>query len=340
MAKKIKKETILQIGGIILTVVAFGAAVFAVSKMIKGKSDTSESTYNYQPPQAPTLYFEGKEYRMRDDMEIILLMGVDEYETMGDNGKYVNRSQADVLYLFAIDHKNKSYQAIQLNRDTMTSVRTLDSIGRDDGIENMQLCLAHSYGIDDDQRCRNTMEAVSALLFDVPVDHYISLTMAALPILNDQVGGVTVTVPAGLESADPAFVAGATITLGPGQVEKFVRSRMSLANDTNEFRMERQQLFLNGWKDKAAQKMQTDASFAINLTFALTDYMVSDMSANSLSDFASQLNDYEDLGTLKTTGETLEEGEGRPFREYIVDSDDLQRKVIELMYEEVTEEQQ
>ena len=338
MSKRIKKETIFQIGGLILTVAAFGAAVFAVSKMIAGR-DTggTEPTYSYQSNQAPVFYYDGKEYHLRENMEVILVMGVDDYEVMDDNGRYVNQSQADVLYVYAVDHANRTYQAIQLNRDTMTAVRTLDSIGRDDGLEVMQICLAHAYGIDDEMRCRNTKEAVEGLLFDVPVDHFLSLTMAAIPILNEQVGGVTVTVPAGLESADPDFVAGATITLHGDQAEKFVRARESLANDTNEFRMERQQIFLNAWKSQAEEKLSGNPSFGLNLTLALTDVLVSDMSANQLSDFANMLSEYTDLGTLKTEGMTLDAGGGRAFREYHIDTDDLQLKVIELFYEEAGE---
>ena len=102
--------------------------------------------------------------------------------------------------------------------------------------------------------------------------------------------------------------------------------------------MERQNIFLSSWQKQADDKMEQDSGFAMSLVFALSDYMVSDMSANKLSDFANMLRDYEDLGTIKTVGETLEEGDGREFREYHVDMDDLQRKVIAVFYEEVKED--
>ena len=48
------------------------------------------------------------------------------------------------------------------------------------------------------------------------------------------------------------------------------------------------------------------------------------------------LKEYKNLGTVKTVGETLLENEAKisAFREYYVDQDDLERKVIELFYEE------
>ena len=341
MTKRFNKDTFLTIVGLIVTVCSFVGAVFVVTKMIsKPSSNESEfTTYSRPTKQTPQLYLDGKNYQFREDMEVILIMGIDNNEELVNNKSAINNSQADVLYVFAVDHKNKTFQAIQLNRETMTGIQTLFADGTKDAIANAQICLAHSYGKNETGRCLNTVDAVSGLLFNVPVDHYISLNMSAISVLNEQVGGVTVTVPAGLESADPAFKEGAKVKLQGKQAELFVRSRMSLENDTNEFRMERQQIFLNSWKQQAYAKMEADSGFALNLVLSLSEYLTSDMTANALSDFANQLKEYTDLGTLKTVGETLEENqaEGRMFREYYVDSDDLERKVLILFYEESKE---
>ena len=334
--KKKRIENIIQAVALVLTVCLFFGAVLAVSKMISSRnsSNIDSTTYAGQKKEAPLLYFDGKNYQFREDMEVILVMGIDNQEQIGDTQFEINNSQADVLYVFAIDHKNKTYQAIQLNRDTMTGVQTYFADGSKDEIATVQICLSHGYGKSETARCLNTVDAVSGLLFNVPIDHYISLNMSAISVLNEQVGGVIVTVPAGLETVDPSFVEGKTIQLQGNQAELFVRSRMSLENDTNEFRMQRQQIFFDSWKQQAEKKMHTEDGFALNLVLSLSDYMVSDMTANALADFADQLSEYEDLGTLKTQGEMLEAGEDRPFREYYVDQDDLERKVIDLFYEE------
>ena len=339
MAKRIKKDTILTIVGLIITVCAFAGAVFAVTRMIsKPKDDTETTTYSKQNINASTLYFDGKNYKIKDNLEVILIMGIDDREDIGNSQFAIHNSQADVLYVYAVDHKNKTYQAIQLNRETMTGIQTYNADGTKDTIAEAQICLAHSYGKTEQGRCLNTVDAVSGLLFNMRVDHYISLRMDAISILNEQVGGVTVTVPAGLEAADPAFKEGAKVKLQGNQAEKFVRSRMSLENDTNEFRMERQQIFMKAWMEQANAKMDSDSGFALGLVLSLSDYMTSDMSANALSDLANQLNEYMNLGTVKTVGETLLENEAKisPFREYYVDSDDLERKVIDLFYEETS----
>ena len=337
MAKRIKKDTIITVVGLVITVCAFVGAIIAVTKMIsKPANDTETTTYSKQNNKASTLHFDGKDYQLKENMEVILIMGIDDREDIGDSQFAIHNSQADVLYVYAVDHKNKTFQAIQINRETMTGIQTYNNDGTKDAIAEAQICLAHSFGKTEQGRCLNTVDAVSGLLFNMQVDHYISLNMAAISILNEQVGGVTVTVPAGLESADPAFKEGAKVRLQGKQAELFVRSRMSLENDTNEFRMERQQMFLNAWMEQANHKMDTDSGFALGLVLSLSDYMTSDMSANALSDLANQLKEYKNLGTVKTIGETLLESEAKisAFREYYVDSDDLERKVIELFYEE------
>ena len=337
MAKRIKKDTIITVVGLVITVCAFVGAIIAVTKMIsKPANDTETTTYSKQNNKASTLHFDGKDYQLKENMEVILIMGIDDREDIGDSQFAIHNSQADVLYVYAVDHKNKTFQAIQINRETMTGIKTYNNDGTKDAIAEAQICLAHSFGKTEQGRCLNTVDAVSGLLFNIPVDHYISLNMAAISILNEQVGGVTVTVPAGLESADPAFKEGAKVKLQGKQAELFVRSRMSLENDTNEFRMERQQMFLNAWMEQANHKMDTDSGFALGLVLSLSDYMTSDMSANALSDLANQLKEYKNLGTVKTIGETLLESEAKisAFREYYVDMDDLERKVIDLFYVE------
>lgn len=337
MAKRIKKDTIITVVGLVITVCAFVGAIIAVTKMIsKPANDTETTTYSKQNNKASTLHFDGKDYQLKESMEVILIMGIDDREDIGDSQFAIHNSQADVLYVYAVDHKNKTFQAIQINRETMTGIQTYNNDGTKDAIAEAQICLAHSFGKTEQGRCLNTVDAVSGLLFNIPVDHYISLNMAAISILNEQVGGVTVTVPAGLESADPAFKEGAKVKLQGKQAELFVRSRMSLENDTNEFRMERQQMFLNAWMEQANHKMDTDSGFALGLVLSLSDYMTSDMSANALSDLANQLKEYKNLGTVKTVGETLLENEAKisAFREYYVDMDDLERKVIDLFYVE------
>ena len=63
--------------------------------------------------------------------------------------------------------------------------------------------------------------------------------------------------------------------------------------------------------------------------------MVSDMTANELSEFASRQAEYQDLGTVTPDGELIDD-DNNAFREFHVDADDLEAKIIDIFYEEVT----
>lgn len=355
MARYSKKVLMIQAFAVVFVMVSVIIAFIVVSRMLNINANASEmhaTTYSPKKFEAPTFTTvvnstdkannESKDvkktYAIKDDFELILIMGVDDRENAGETSTAINSSQADTLYLLALDHKNKTYKTLQINRDTMAKVQSYTIEGKKHEVAKMQICLAHSYGLNDQARCLNTVDAVSRLIFDIPINHYVALNMSSIAVLNDQVGGVTLTMPAGMQHAYPDFKDGETITLTGEQAERFVRVRRAMEDDHNSLRMERQELFLKSWKEQAKSKMAQEDGFALKLVLAVSKHMTSDMSANSLSELANKLNKYKDLGNTTASGHYLEanEDEGRYYREFYVDSDDLKDKVIELCYEEKT----
>lgn len=132
----------------------------------------------------------------------------------------------------------------------------------------------------------------------------------------------------------PAMTKGATILLNDKQAERFVRSRMKLEDDLNSSRMQRQDAYLHAWRQKAKQKMNADAGFALDLIADLSYYMVADQDLNGLSKLSGYLADYEYLGKVGIDGETKD---GKDFREFYPDKDDLNKVVMDLFYEEKTQ---
>ena len=157
-----------------------------------------------------TLSYMGTDYPIKKHLQTVLLIGTDsteQYEEQTEGLRdFYNGHQADFLMLLVLDTDANTAQIIQLNRDTMTDVPWLDVLGMYGGTEFKQLCLAFNYGDGGGQSCRNTVDAVSRLLFDAPIDSYIQIPMTAIPVLNDLVGGVPVTIADDLTGIDPAFV--------------------------------------------------------------------------------------------------------------------------------------
>ena len=134
---------------------------------------------------AGLLEHEGALYRLRDDVKTLLVIGVDKFSEAATGGSYNNDQCADFLLLLVMDHTAKRCSVLQISRDTVTDVTVLGIGGKKTGTVRQQIALSHTYGSGDDDSCRNTARAVSALLGGISVDAYVCLTMDAVGIINE-----------------------------------------------------------------------------------------------------------------------------------------------------------
>ena len=150
-----------------------------------------------------TLSYDGKSYVINRNVETFLLIGVDDFAEDVKYDSYVNTYQSDFLLLLVFDAAKEEVKGIQINRDSITDVTVLGIQGQRIAKEPMQIALAHTYGTGEMDSAINTVKAVEDL-FGISVDHYARVTMDAIPVANDAVGGVTlvpqVSIPdAGIE---------------------------------------------------------------------------------------------------------------------------------------------
>ena len=284
---------------------------------------------------AAPVSFNGKRYRRNPDVECYLLMGVDKSGEAQSSGGYNGGGQADVLLLLVVDQGAETFHALQINRDTMADVEVLGVRGDVIGTEYEQICLAHFYGDGLKDSCENTVRAVSNLLYGVKIDGYAAIQMEAIPILNDMVGGVTVTVEDDFSQMDPTLVQGETITLKGEQALHFVRGRMSVGDGTNLSRMRRHRTYLHGFEEAFTAAAGADRELVLKLYDAAHDYMVTDMGSGPISRLAQQCLGYENGGVVTPEGEGRV---GEKFYEYYLDETSLRQTVLELFYTEIPED--
>ena len=278
-------------------------------------------------------YYNGTAYARREDLETVLLLGVDKFEGETPEG-YINNQQADFLLLLVLDEENETCTPIQLNRDTMTQIQILGVTGEPAGTFTGQLALAHTYGSGEEDSCENTVLAVENLLYGVRIDHYVSLTMDGVALLNDLVGGVTVEVLDDFSGIDDSLVQGETVTLQGQQALTYVRSRGGLEDSSNLHRMERQRQYLSALQQQLKQASQQDSGFTLDALLQLNEYMVSDCTVNQLSDLGNSLAAYQVSDILTTPGDAQE---GEEYMEFTVDEAALQQLVMDVFYEPVEE---
>lgn len=287
------KKTVL----LLLCAALLAGLIIGAVQLTKKEAQTpieNAGTAQHAAVKPSALTYQGQDYPMKSHLQTVLLIGTDSadaYEEVTEGVKpFYNYHQADFLTLLVMDSDNNTARLLQLNRDTMTDVPWLDVLGNYGGTEFKQLCLAFNYGDGGMKSCKNTVSAVSSLLFDAPIDHYIQIPMSAIGVLNDLVGGVTVTIEEDLTVIDPAFRQGAVVQLRGSQAEAFVRARMALEDDTNLSRMRRQRQYLDGFQTSARKAINTDSEFTMKLLEKLSEYMQSDLTAQQLSDLVTQLD--------------------------------------------------
>lgn len=278
-------------------------------------------------------YYNDTAYARREDLETVLLLGVDKFEGETPEG-YINNQQTDFLLLLVMDKENETCTPIQLNRDTMTQIQILGVTGEPAGTFTGQLALAHTYGSGEEDSCENTVLAVENLLYGMEIDHYVSLTMDGVALLNDLVGGVTVEVLDDFTGIDDSLVQGETVTLKGQQALTYVRSRGGLEDSSNLHRMERQRQYLAALQQQLKAVVQQEDGFTLDALLQLNEYMVSDCTVNQLSDLGDSLAAYQVSDILTTPGDAQE---GEEFMEFTVDEDALQQLVMEVFYEPVEE---
>jgi len=277
-----------------------------------------------------TVRYNGQWYVLKDNIETVLVMGLDKFEADVQTDSYNNDMQADFLALLVIDRDEDTATALQLNRDTMVKMNVLGLDGDVVDTTTAQLALAHTYGSGGKDSCKNTAEAVSDFLYEVPIDHYISLTMDAVAALNDLAGGVTVTVLDDFSGVDQTLVKGQEVTLKGQQALTYVRNRKGIDDETNAHRMLRQQQYMKELFTVVTEKVESDEGFLTDAAREISDYMVSDCTVSQLERIAQFVSEH-DIGEIKNI-----EGEskvGEKFMEFYPDEDKLQAMIIDLFFE-------
>ncbi|WP_347548780.1 LCP family protein [Pseudalkalibacillus hwajinpoensis] len=105
----------------------------------------------------------------------ILIMGVEDYSTGGENGR------TDTLMVATVDPDTKEIKLLSIPRDSR-----VDIIGK--GFKD-KITHAHAYGGTD-----MTIDTVENFL-NIPIDYYVKVNFDGFKDVIDEIGGITVDVP-------------------------------------------------------------------------------------------------------------------------------------------------
>lgn len=326
MGKIASKNRIIQCCLIVLVAIfLISAALIVVELWDKSHNKFPESSYWGEE----VVSYNGKEYVLKDEIETFLVLGLDKFEGDVVSDSYNNDKQSDFLMLFVFDNTSKKSAAIHINRDTMATVNILGVAGEKIGTVTEQIALAHTEGNGKDVSCRNVADSVSSVLLGMRVNHYLSLTLDAVPAFNNLVGGVEVTVLDDFTGIDETLVKGETVTLTGEQALHYVRTRAGLEDSSNATRMVRQRQYIEALHGKTQQIMASDEEFVVKASLEMSKYIISDRSVTQLQELAKKFNEYEFVGINSIEGENKK---GEEFMEFYPDEESVKETVIELFY--------
>ncbi len=320
-------RAVLVVLAVILLLILMVGGVF-LWEHLSGPSGESSNGNSSSAQTGAVEYIDGKPYKLKSNIDTVLFLGVDKYEDQVSSS-YINNQQADLVMLLVLDHNTQTYTMVQFNRDTMAPITTLGVTGDNAGTVTAQLALAHAYGTGSNDSSRNVTKSVSKLMYGVDIDHYLTLKLDAVSILNDAVGGVEVELLDDFTHLDPSFTKGATVLLRGDDATSYVRARGELDDSSNTSRMERQKQYMSTWSKTLDTRLQEDKTLPLTILTSVSPYLVTDLSNEQIQNLVDDYNAYTSLGIVNIAGESVK---GEEYMEFHVDESALRDMVIELFY--------
>jgi len=240
-----------------------------------------------------------------------------------------------VYFLLVVDTKRAKATAIAINRDTMVDTNIYSDSGIFLGAEEQQLCLAFAAGDGKEKSAQNMKKCVSNLLYGIPVNSHIAIDLKAIGILNELVGGVTVTSPESFTTGyGVSFEKGKTYTLYTQQeAESYVRYRNVAKLESNVARITRQKDYLKGFAKSAVKKTKENITFPLTLYNEISGYNINDLNAAKITFLTSCLIRGRENVNLSFKNIEGEVTMGETHAEFRPDKDKLFELILEVFYD-------
>ena len=307
---------------ILLLVMIYSGLRILESTVLFADSEVEDNT------PKKTITRDGVDYFPRQDITVMMVLGIDQYGPVESSNYYRNEGAADSIMLLIFDETNQECRVLYVNRDTMLNMDVLGVQGDYAGTTYGQVALAHTYGTGLEDSCVNVKNTLMNYFHGMTIDYYVAMNMDAIPILNDAVGGVTVTVVDDFSLVNPTITMG-ELTLTGDQVVDYVRTRKDVGDQKNVTRMKRQQEYVSAFLERLYAKEHEDVNFLVNVYDTVAPYLVSDCPVSTLNSMLERYVDYTITEVVTPEGENRI---GEEYYEFYVDEEKLDELILRLFY--------
>lgn len=281
-----------------------------------------ESPTDADRDMSSTVWVDGELMQFNRKLRTALFLGVDSTAKVEQNELLGNGGRADVILLLVMNTEDNTTRILSISRDTMTTVDVYDSDRRFLFSGMMQVNMQYAFSDSPARSCSLMKRNISSLLYGIPIDYCISLTMDGISAMTEWLGGLTLTIPEDWTQIDPAYSKGAVVTLSGAEAERFVRYRDLTETGSNDTRMDR-----HAWlvRELFSQLRHLSSDALVNLYQSLDAYICSDMDAETMKMFFT----YELQEIEKIPGQT---SAGSMHDEYYVDEAALKQLILQTFY--------
>lgn len=266
-----------------------------------------------------------RRYQLKKEISTYLLLGIDTEGSLREEKEPGMGGQSDAIYLVVCDKPAKTARIIGIPRDTMTTIRVFLPSGKDNGTSTDHLTRQYAFGDGKERSCELTAEAVSNLMYGIPIDGYLAVNLGAVPDLAQLLGGVEVVVPDdSAKMEEGSFVKGARVTLDRTNVKKFLRFRDIEVSQSAAIRMERHKAFFKGCAEKLKSIFCSNPAEILRLYRECSPHFLTNIDADQCVELAGF--DFDETVEI-LPGEFTS---GSMYDEFYVDEDALQKMVAEI----------
>ena len=281
---------------------------------------------------------DGSTYRYRTDVQTLLVMGID---YMNDpnywSGDMVsNGGNADILALVILDSGKDRLSVLYIPRDTMANMLMLDEKGNYLDTVFNNISASHSYGDGGTLSCELTADAVSNLLYGVPITRFAAMDYDSIPVINQALGGLEITFPEDYSYLDYNFLKGATVKLSDYQLQRLIRYRDHSEIDSATQRGLRDlRLVVHAMLQQLKREVKKDPGVVMTIYNQLKPCMTSNLSIDEVSYLGQQVLE------IDLRGETIIQlpgvvTKGERYAEFYPDEQWLHDFVIETFCEKIS----
>lgn len=337
--KHAKKHKGLKRAGIVLAVILAIAAiaagtVFALTKMGEQSVKDANTASDVQSEgvaydEGKTVEYNGKLYGLNENMASIAIIGYDRRSEQVVPGK--NVGQADAVMVLAANLDTGKVTAIGIPRDSMVEVG--EFMGSDfTGMDTMQLCLAFAYGDGGETSSQYTTAAVSRVLYNMPVNNYVSLDMDSVGELANAVGGVPVTPLQTIPGTN--IVKGQDTVLFGNNALKYIQWRDTSVLNSSLDRQARQSQFVQAFCKEAFAQAKGNVSTLVNLFNVARNNGITNLGVDDFTYLASTVLNTGISGVDVTTLQGQMQ-QGKKFAEFYLDKTNVYETVLNVYYHEI-----